>query len=164
MSQYSRDPWNTKENPVKRIKLLLHVNFLNQPPLTLASRTILSVQAYTTHLGNETRYIFQTRQNIHQNILRRCPLFSASIIFSAPLWKSSFTTRSTAAPWEIHTSKRLVFLTSGSCCASGRTSGKRRCPLQVPLSFTFATKRKSPSFLTVLICFFFWFAKVAIDF
>lgn len=76
-----------QKSPVKRIKLHLYVNFKNQPP-TPPSQTP-SVQAYSPAMEQD-KITFSKHSKTYIVILHTCPFFSASIIFSAPLWKSSF--------------------------------------------------------------------------
>lgn len=56
MSQYSRPLKYKRKNPIKRIKLLLHVNFENQPLYTGFQHNN-SCAIHTIHLWNKTRYI-----------------------------------------------------------------------------------------------------------
>lgn len=119
-----------QKSPVKRIKLHLYVNFENQPP-TLPSQTP-SVQAYNPAMEQD-KITFSKHSKTYIVILHMRPFFSASIIFSAPLWKSSLTRRS-AALWHSWLQAAAV---------QQEISSERKRPLQLPLSSASAVKRTS---------------------
>lgn len=147
------------------MKLLLHVNFKNQTRQHWLLERYFPWRLIRSTCGTRQDTFFQTQQNIRL-LFFVYVCCSVQVLFSLLLCGKAVLVQDQQQHLERYTRANdcLVFLTSGSCCASGRVSSERRRPLQMPLSFTSATKRQSPSFLTVLLCFFFRFAKVAVDF
>lgn len=132
----------------------MHVNFKSQPPPPLNTSFFQNVLCRLKQSGTRQDNVFPNTAKQQSVIPPPSPLFSAKIICSAPLGKSSFATGATAAPRE-----RIFWYSPLQAAAAHQAgeSSRRKHPLQILCPFFLLQRGKfhgfnSPALLFPPIC------------